>query len=85
MAKTSSMEKNKRRRQLVDAVRGQAQAPQGDRQRLSQPTEERFAARLKLAEMPRNSRQDAHSQPLRDDRSAARLLPQAEDVPQPAA
>ena len=42
--------------------------------------EERFEARLKLAELPRNSQPDPHPQPLRDDGPSARLLPQDQDV-----
>ena len=55
MAKTSSVEKNNRRRQLVkqyDAKRKKLKAIAMDK---SKPMEERFAARLKLAELPRNS------------------------------
>jgi len=55
MAKTSSINKNKRRAQLVKrfaAKRARLKATAEDR---SLPPEERFAARLKLAEMPRNS------------------------------
>ncbi|HEV2548148.1 MAG TPA: 30S ribosomal protein S14 [Stellaceae bacterium] len=55
MAKTSSVNKNKRRAQLVKrmaAKRARLKAMAEDR---SLPPEERFAARLKLAEMPRNS------------------------------
>ena len=47
--------------------------------------EERFEARLKLAELPRNSCADPHPQPLRSDRPPARLLPQVEDVAHRAA
>ena len=55
MAKTSAVEKNKRRRRLVKkhaARRERLKAIASDK---SLPPEERFAARLKLAEMPRNS------------------------------
>ncbi len=55
MAKTSSVEKNNRRRRLVkqyDAKRKRLKAIAMDK---SKPMEERFAARLKLAELPRNS------------------------------
>ena len=55
MAKTSSVNKNKRRAQLVKrlaAKRARLKAMAEDR---SLPPEERFAARLKLAELPRNS------------------------------
>ena len=37
------------------------------------PVEERFAATLKLAELPRNSSPHAHPQSLRADRPSARL------------
>ena len=47
--------------------------------------EERFEARLKLAELPRNSSPTPHPQPLRGHRAAARLLSQAEDEPDRAA
>ena len=33
------------------------------------PLEERFAAQLKLAELPRNSADDPHPQPLRGHRA----------------
>jgi small subunit ribosomal protein S14 len=55
MAKTSSIEKNNRRRKLVkqyDSRRKKLKAIAMDK---SKPMEERFAARLKLAELPRNS------------------------------
>ncbi|MCB1483447.1 MAG: 30S ribosomal protein S14 [Hyphomicrobiaceae bacterium] len=54
MAKTSSIEKNKRRRKMAEQ-----QAPKRTRLKelakdMTKTAEERFAARLKLAEMPRN-------------------------------
>ena len=55
MAKTSSVEKNNMRRRLAAQYaekRKRLKAIAGDRKR---PAEERFAARIKLAEMPRNS------------------------------
>jgi small subunit ribosomal protein S14 len=55
MAKTSSIEKNKRRRKLsaqYAAKRKRLKAVACDMKKTS---EERFAARLKLAELPRNS------------------------------
>ena len=54
MAKVSSIEKNKRRRKLVDqyaARRAELKAVINDRDK---PLEERFAAQLKLNELPRN-------------------------------
>ncbi len=55
MAKTSMIERNKKRRRLAQkykARRTRLKAIAADR---SLPAEERFAARLKLAELPRNS------------------------------
>lgn len=55
MAKKSAIDKNRKRQQLVNrlaAKRARLKAIADDR---SLPVEERFAARLKLAEMPRNS------------------------------
>jgi small subunit ribosomal protein S14 len=55
MAKKSSIEKNNRRRDLAKAYagrRGRLKAIASDKER---PMEERFAATLKLAELPRNS------------------------------
>jgi small subunit ribosomal protein S14 len=55
MAKTSSIEKNKHRIKLVKqyaARRARLKAIAGD---LTLNVEERFAARLKLSELPRNS------------------------------
>ena len=80
MAKTSMVERNNKRRRLAKKFkvrRTRLKAIAADRKL---PAEERFAARLKLAELPRNS-----SQPLRPDRAAARLLPQAAHVAHRAA
>ncbi|HXF87647.1 MAG TPA: 30S ribosomal protein S14 [Xanthobacteraceae bacterium] len=55
MAKKSAIEKNNRRRKLAQkyaARRAKLKAIARDRKR---PTEERLAASLKLAELPRNS------------------------------
>jgi small subunit ribosomal protein S14 len=55
MAKKSSIEKDKRRRRLVATYaqkRGALKAIADDK---ALPMEERFAARLKLAELPRNA------------------------------
>ena len=54
MAKTSLIERNKKRKRLVakySARRERLKAVASDR---SRPTEERFNARLKLAKLPRN-------------------------------
>ncbi len=55
MAKTSSMEKNKRRRRLSAQYAAKRKRLKEVANDLKKPAEERFAARLKLAEMPRNS------------------------------
>ena len=55
MAKQSAVERNKKRRRMVAkyaAKRAELKAIAKDE---SQPMEERFAARLKLAQLPRNS------------------------------
>ena len=55
MAKTSMVERNNNRRRLAQKFKGRRtrlKAIAADRQL---PAEERFAARLKLAELPRNS------------------------------
>jgi small subunit ribosomal protein S14 len=55
MAKTSSIEKNKRRRNLAKKYSGRRQRLKAIAQDKAKPMEERFAAVLKLAELPRNS------------------------------
>jgi small subunit ribosomal protein S14 len=55
MAKTSSIEKNNRRRRLAKKYSGRRARLKAIAQDRSKPMEERFAATLKLAELPRNS------------------------------
>lgn len=55
MAKTSSVEKNNRRRRLSIQTSAKRKRLKEIANNLKSPTEERFAARIKLAEMPRNS------------------------------
>jgi small subunit ribosomal protein S14 len=55
MAKTSSVEKNNRRRRLVAQYAEKRKRLKEIADDLKRPAEERFAARIKLAEMPRNS------------------------------
>ena len=55
MAKTSSIEKNNRRRRLAKKYSGRRSRLKAIAQDKSKPMEERFAAALKLAELPRNS------------------------------
>jgi small subunit ribosomal protein S14 len=55
MAKTSSVEKNNRRRKLAAQYAAKRKRLKALASDLSKPAEDRFAARIKLAEMPRNS------------------------------
>jgi small subunit ribosomal protein S14 len=55
MAKTSSVEKNNRRRKLAAQYAAKRKRLKAVANDLKRPVEERFAARLKLAELPRNS------------------------------
>jgi small subunit ribosomal protein S14 len=55
MAKTSSVEKNNRRRRLAAQYAEKRKRLKAIADDLKRPAEERFAARIKLAEMPRNS------------------------------
>lgn len=55
MAKTSAIEKNKRRIRLVKKYSGRRLRLKAIAKDQSLPAEERFAARLKLAKLPRNS------------------------------
>ena len=55
MAKISAIEKNKRRIRIVKKFANRRATLKALARDESQPAEERFAARLKLAELPRNS------------------------------
>jgi small subunit ribosomal protein S14 len=55
MAKKSSIEKNKHRRQLVKKFTGRRERLLAVANDESKSMEERFEARLKLAELPRNA------------------------------
>ena len=55
MAKTSSVEKNNRRRKLADQYAAKREALKAIIMDQSKPMEERFRAQLKLAALPRNS------------------------------
>jgi len=55
MAKTSSIEKNKRRAKLSKQLSGKRTKLKAITQDQSLPLEQRFAATLKLAALPRNS------------------------------
>jgi small subunit ribosomal protein S14 len=55
MAKKSSIEKNNRRRRMAKRFSGRRARLKAIAMDKTKPIEERFAASLKLAEMPRNS------------------------------
>lgn len=55
MAKTSAIERNKKRERLVKKFAGKRAKLKAMAKDPSLSAEERFAARLKLAELPRNS------------------------------
>jgi len=55
MAKTSSIEKNLRRQRMVKQFEKRRQRLKDDANNEALPSDERFKARLKLAELPRNS------------------------------
>ncbi len=55
MAKTSSVEKNKKRRKMAKKFAGKRTRLKAIAHDKALPMEERFAATLKLAELPRNS------------------------------
>jgi len=55
MAKKSSVNKNNRRKKLVAQYATKRKKLKALAADLTKPSEERFAARLKLAELPRNS------------------------------
>lgn len=55
MAKKSSVEKNERRRRMAKKFAGKRARLKATAQNESLPMEERFAAQLKLAQLPRNS------------------------------
>ena len=55
MAKKSSIEKNNRRRQMSKQYSGRRSRLKAIAMDKTKPMEERFAATLKLAELPRNS------------------------------
>ena len=55
MAKKSSIEKDKRRRKMAKSMAGRRSRLKAIVMDKTKPMEERFAATLKLAELPRNS------------------------------
>ena len=85
MAKKSTINRNNMVRRLIKQTQAKRDALKAIANDQNLPLEDRFAARLKLAELPRNSSPSRYPQPLRDDGASARLLPQAEDEPDRAA
>jgi small subunit ribosomal protein S14 len=55
MAKTSAIERNKRRRRMVKQFAAKRAKLKAVAQDQAVPMEERFAAQMKLSELPRNS------------------------------
>jgi small subunit ribosomal protein S14 len=55
MAKTSSIEKNKRRRKMTDKYKAKRAALKEIIYDRNKPMDERFTAQMKLTELPRNS------------------------------
>lgn len=55
MAKKSHIEKNNRRKRLSAQYKGKRESLKAIANDMAKPAEERFQARLKLAELPRNS------------------------------
>lgn len=55
MAKKSAIERNKRRKKLAEQYRAKRERLKAVADDRTRPAEERFAARLKLAELPRNA------------------------------
>jgi small subunit ribosomal protein S14 len=60
MAKKSSIEKNNRRKRLAKKYSGRRARLKAIAMDKSKPMEERFAASLKMAELPRNSARDRY-------------------------
>ena len=85
MAKKSSIERNKKRERLAKKYAAGAQRLKAIANDEVQPMEERFAARLKLAELPRNASPGPRAQSLRADRPSARHLSQVQAVAHRAA
>ena len=85
MAKKSAVNRNEMVKRLVKQYAAKRDALKAIANDESLPLEERFDARLKLAEAAAQLVADPHPQPLRGHRPSARLLPQAEDEPDRAA
>ena len=80
MAKKSSIEKNNRRRKLAKKYAGRRARLKAIAMDKTKPMEERFAATLKLAELPRNSAATRIRNRCEITGRPRALLPQAQDV-----
>ena len=80
MAKLSSINKNERRKKLVQKYAAKYAKLKAIANDKSKDETERLIARLKMAEVPRNGEPDPGPQPLRADRPFARLLSQIPPV-----
>ncbi len=80
MAKTSQINRNKKREKMVAQYAPKRAALKAKAEDMRVPPEERFAARMKLAKLPRNSSPSAHPSSLRIERAFQGLLPQAEGL-----
>ncbi len=85
MAKTSSVNKNNHRRKLVAQYAAKRKRLKAIADDQNKPSEERFAARLKLAATAAKFVGYAGAESVRADRARARVLPQAQGVPAYAA
>ena len=85
MAKKSSIEKNNRRRRLAKKFAGRRARLKAIARDKNRPMEERFAATLKLAELPRNSSATRIRNRCEITGRPRALLPQAQAEPHRAA
>ena len=85
MAKKSMVERELKRQRLVKQYAAKRASLKDIANNQDLPMEERFKARLKLAELPRNSLAHPAAQPLPADRPSACVLPQAETLADHAA
>ena len=81
MAKKSSIEKNNRRRRLSKKYSGRRSRLKAIAMDKTKPMEERFAATLKLAELPRNSSATRIRNRCEITGRPRALLPQAQAQP----
>ena len=81
MAKKSMIEKNNRRRKMAKKFSNRRKALKAIAHDKRLPMEERFAATLKLAELPRNSSATRIRNRCELSGPPARLLPQASSQP----